>query len=386
MSDLIRDLLINTTKAVVIMPRSEVQLVAKLAEYDLVILMSDDLHITRPATLEDVVDTPVEVAPDTMSKLEETSDSESDHLHGLTTDDLRDLLRDLKKEDGTNRYAEETIRTLPKNFYRVIPQKDEVTHPCDLLDVEAVRKFAEDESINISVRSTCLNAFNVVFSLIHPDKDDLRAQHKAIFETIKKQADDSRILRTPTIKEEADQVSNEDVRIKMEDLALTIAEEDTMLWSREVILHTILALNHYVGALRQTEFLTTRWDSEDGNSLDSTAWQFIIRKHKTVAKHGVKVIDVPEALRPILTDIRRRSNSDWLIPSLTNPSTNPLNERVYRRWLQETIGATTRTLRQSVVSEAKANGTSGADMKELARVMGHTVETQQLVYGVQNNK
>lgn len=354
-------------------PRSKLVSLEQLKEDDYVIVFNDSPVEKEPS-------------PPAPKPVEVTQPVEAEDPRTFTKEDISRMLSLVKDKDGNRHYCDSTLRTMSANFFTMCRVRDGGVVSADRISMERATEIMNDPDMSATSKSTYFNAFMQVYRLVHPERKEDHEQLSQMIKIVKQAKEEAIALRPPTQKEQSSQISRDELKMCMnmyEGYRRAFHDNE---WNKDAITYVILALNYYMGALRMKEFLTTRWDSDEGNSIDSNTWTMTIREHKTVRSQGVRVLEVPEELHSILTDFRwRNDNSVHLLPALKDRS-KPLDEKVYRKWLQEaTGGASCRALRQSCVSEAKATASS-AELKKLAKTMGHSVGTQQTYYGVHQNK
>lgn len=120
-------------------------------------------------------------------------------------------------------------------------------------------------------------------------------------------------------------------------------------------------------------------EKQEPNYINLSTGRLIIRHFKTRKHHDPYDIELPDAL---MTDLRKsleEAPRDWLF---VNAKGEPYTQSVYTHWtgrvFMEVFGKplTVALIRHSFVNDIDFNAVSIQEKKEIAREMGHTVETQ----------
>lgn len=119
------------------------------------------------------------------------------------------------------------------------------------------------------------------------------------------------------------------------------------------------------------------------NIFDLTNKQLIISHYKTEKTHGRRTIDIPKQLIPIVENWFRITGSQNLIPNLQNKS-EPMTQQAFTDLLFRIFkpkNISTSMLRKIYISHRlKYISNNPIERKKLARIMGHTLETQEFIY------
>ena len=164
----------------------------------------------------------------------------------------------------------------------------------------------------------------------------------------------------------------------------------------------IIGMYRFLPPLRGQELYTLRISEngsypEEGNWIDLSRWQIVCRDHKTVRYHGTHTVDIqnPELqsiIKNYLEQTGLRDGELFMPKNLTTQRDTPNTSRWFSDTLKLTIGCSVNQLRQSYVSgllddleKRKVNGEISQPQvnekrKEIAKIMGHSVGTQETVY------
>ena len=164
----------------------------------------------------------------------------------------------------------------------------------------------------------------------------------------------------------------------------------------------IIGMYRFLPPLRGQELYTLRISEngsypEEGNWIDMHQWEIVCRDHKTARSHGTHTVEIqnPE-LRNIIKKYIEHTGLQggelFLPKNLTTQRDTPNNSRWFSDTLNHTIGCSVHQLRQSYVSgllddleKRKVHGEISQQYvnekrKEIAKIMGHTVGTQETIY------
>lgn len=170
---------------------------------------------------------------------------------------------------------------------------------------------------------------------------------------------------------------------------------------REYQKYMILALYVMIPPLRGQEYLDAIilkvvdvpvnykriYELTHKNLFDIKNNKFIVRYHKTFDTHGVKVIDFNQELSNIVEKWVELTGSQILIPNLESGNERSgfnepmaqtaLTELMFRIFAPNKIS--TSMLRKIYISDVVKN-MSAVERKKLAKIMGHTLESQEFIY------
>jgi len=118
------------------------------------------------------------------------------------------------------------------------------------------------------------------------------------------------------------------------------------------------------------------------NILDTKLKRLAIAFSKTNKTYGTRIIEVPIPLIKIITNFSKKYNNTVLLPKLVHGKivNTRMSENDLRLALNKSIGTTPIMLRKIYISEVVPN-LAPDERKALARIMGHSLEMQEFVYG-----
>jgi hypothetical protein len=148
--------------------------------------------------------------------------------------------------------------------------------------------------------------------------------------------------------------------------------------------YLLCSLYSYLPPLRSEDYYNAiiKKDTTDLNKenyYDINTKQFIINQYKTKNTHGQRIIDIPNELCEIINSFHDKSNSDYLICTRTGKK---LDSGTFLKTMQRCLrkNVSSSMLRKSYISSKIDSGISACDRKSDAKIMAHTVSTQQLMY------
>lgn len=107
-------------------------------------------------------------------------------------------------------------------------------------------------------------------------------------------------------------------------------------------------------------------------------FKLVIRDSKTSDHYDAKVVKLPTEVVEAIKEYLASVGGNTLFKGMSGPS--------FSKRLTRQLGYSVQTLRKRYVSEKVAEGISPEDRVELARVMGHSLNTSQLDYNKELNK
>ena len=143
-------------------------------------------------------------------------------------------------------------------------------------------------------------------------------------------------------------------------------------------------------ALDFTEFKLRNINENEDNYMhvNKSKAQFIFNKYKTAYKYGKQVVDIPNSLKHIIMKWKSVTPSDYLLVGST--SGKPVFQTTITNMLHNFFNKriSCNALRKIVITHKDNKGqlNTHKKMRELAKDMGHSVETQQSVDYLKNMK
>ena len=157
----------------------------------------------------------------------------------------------------------------------------------------------------------------------------------------------------------------------------------------------ILTLYKHIPPLRPQDYVTTQYldkNPEASNYVDLAKKELVIGEGKTMKGRDARVIKLPDEVVTVMQRVQGLLQSDWLIPMVTNAA-KPMSNSAFTHFMQGIIGKSggpdkvgASRLRNLHVSKMEDEGATAEERKEAARVMGHSVGTQQTVYTKHSKK
>lgn len=157
----------------------------------------------------------------------------------------------------------------------------------------------------------------------------------------------------------------------------------------------ILTLYKHILPLRPQDYVNTQYldkDPEATNYVDLSKKVLVLSEGKTMKGREARVIELPDEVVTVMKRVQSLFDSEWLIPMVTNAA-KPMSNSAFTHFMQGIIGKSggpdkvgASRLRNLHVSKMEDDGATAEERKEAARVMGHSVNTQQTVYTKHSKK
>lgn len=194
-------------------------------------------------------------------------------------------------------------------------------------------------------------------------------------ETLEKWQDDYRRgywWSAPTPRESANYVEWSEVLARRDTFAKSFGQN-----LNASIKYVLLCLYTYLPPVRGEEYATMVMNGRDGENR-YIGGRFIIENYKTKKSHGKRIIDVPQALQQIIADFHHFHNADGSSPHLLIKDISPKNiTDIFHSIFGRNVS--TSLLRKIYIS-ANVPSMTATERLDLARQMGHTIMSQELVY------
>lgn len=317
--------------------------------------------------------------------------------------DVYNRVKLVKADDGSIKYSNKNtldqIKNSMQRFIRFIDSNDtfkleDVTDVGNyLLNVENIIRYNNESTHSVNTKSTTLALLTECYKCCSNNTidglnkyDELSRCARSTFK--------STLFREPTQQE----VDSSDAFIKIDSIYNEYYEKfiknvDTKL-SVDDVKFILLHMYKYIDPVRQCEYVNMKVNvnGDDFNTLDMNTWTFIVRVHKTVKTHGIRTLVVPIESRQIFEIYYEKLNklgSQWLLP-ITKRAADCIedghidHQRVSKLLTQMLdIKSPVRSFRKIAV--ANVEDKSAQDKIQLAYNMGHTIDTQRVIYTALNN-
>lgn len=172
---------------------------------------------------------------------------------------------------------------------------------------------------------------------------------------------------------------------------------------RQAIRSMVLGLYKYLPSLRGEDFYNTviRKDLPpdvnhkeiftiyDYNYIDVSNWKLVLGRYKTSDTYGMRILTIPEDLRPIILGWFEYKELKNLDPFITNKKGTSYSQPHFTRILYSIFGKrmSTDNLRKSYISEmirylydTKEPGEAVRWRRKLAATVGHSLLAQEFIY------
>lgn len=293
----------------------------------------------------------------------------------------------------TSRYKLTSIQTISNNIKRIYIEifgLSTFTNLEPLLDTNKVIQSIDDKSI--TVKQNLMTAILAV--LRYPPKNiNINPQILDIYDKyatdIVKKSKEIKEFHVRNEKETMNWLPWGSIITKYNEYNLAIQPLINKLPKNKNELITfqryiILLIYTQIPPLRCQEYLDAiiNNDVPGKNTIDLINKKFIVKHHKTVNSHGIKIIDLPEI---VITRIKEwqqfNGYRDYLFISLNKNAPMDricLLQQFHKIFEPYKIGPT--MLRKIYISEILTWNISMDERKKIANIMGHTIETQEFTY------
>ena len=240
-----------------------------------------------------------------------------------------------------------------------------------------------------------LNSVIAVYSRIPrlSRKPEITAKYEKAYNQLKDKNAEEAVYKPASKKEASNVISPGEYDMVLEKFTRLATEKplDKAIALKELI----LTLYKYIPPLRPQDYVNTQYldkNPDADNFVDLAKKELVISQGKTQKNRKARVIKLPDEVITVMQRVQGLFQSDWLIPMVTK-STKPMSNSAFTHFLQGIIGQSggpdnvgASRLRNMYVSNMEDDGATARDRKEAARVMGHSVGTQQTVYTKHSTK
>lgn len=224
----------------------------------------------------------------------------------------------------------------------------------DVSNIEATINFIDTRKWSLSTKNGYLQALASVFSVF----PDFQAQHRYYSDEFTKRL----------------QIITEEPLLKKEQAWPKWSEIDQLyIMGTSILDRALLGFNTCLPPRRVTDIASLKFGKvEGGNYITSDYSTVVYSVYKTVKTHGVVAIAIPEKLKVLLEELELKEG-DGVWPLSANPSRRLSN--AFATVTNQHI--TSNILRNSFLSYALSQPQTVEFKKHLAKLMGHSLSTQQ---------
>lgn len=269
-----------------------------------------------------------------------------------------------------------SVTTYSYLYKRIIEDVFDGSEPKNMLDKSVVEKLLKyvEEDVLMSRKKNFLITWRKIAE-ISEQKGDMEIINKKI-----KELNEESLLQ-PASKKELENKTSINYVIEMRE---DYKKKLTKSFGVNDIYYLLCSLYSYLPPLRSQDYFDTvikteNTNLEKDNYYDIEEKEIVLNGYKTVKNHGKRVINVPDELAEIIETFHEKSGSNYLICTRTGKKleSNTFSD-TFNRCLKK--NASSSMLRKTYISSMIDNGVSAKERKEKAKIMGHTVGTQQLIY------
>jgi hypothetical protein len=298
--------------------------------------------------------------------------------------DLAEIKNRLEQRNEPTKLTPNTVRSYISRL-KAYCGKQPISTKC-LTDFEKVKEylnsFGEDKKSN---KNVTFNAFLCIVSEFYKDTPLMEMYselHKQEFQKTRqnyfKKPDEEVVEKISEVGFTYDKVYQAFDASCMKTSMIEKVEKQNE-WN-DVLTHICLCFYTYLPPLRHGEIASLSFSNEHDNWIDFENNNLVIRNHKTVSTYGCKKIDMPTGLREELLRHRDRIYSEWVFCQFADREKRVVDNKIndiLQRALGKGIGS--RILRSVYVSTV-LNTANAVYREEVARIMGHSINTQTTIY------
>jgi len=303
------------------------------------------------------------------------------------------------------RYRPSSIQTMTTNLKNAlinIYSKDKYTLRPFKNDSDLFTKYIDNK---LTVQSAQKNLTSAVLAFLKADArtpDNVIETYQKFFDKLAKRIDEDNKYKEPTEKEEESFIPWKDILKVYKKYSLIVKEYSDQQFSsyedKYVFLkYLLLTLYTTIPPLRGEEYVNSiiikvksvgMYDiitqACKCNLVDLTHNNLVISFYKTSKTHDVRIIPIPEGTVKVIKRWYEITNGNkYLIPNLQTPSAS-MSQSALSHLLQRVFkpyDISTSMLRKIYISEKmKTIHNNPKERKELAKIMGHTLATQEFIY------
>ena len=246
---------------------------------------------------------------------------------------------------------------------------------------DKIMEYINSTEVKPAVKITLLNGYINVLKILNIESQIFVPD----FKQVSRDSANVIALQAPSEKDKANQVTMEELEKERELIKPKITDK----FSTYDIRYTIMCLYTMCVPLRSQDYYNSRlyWDSSKQSNLDNhnymclTKKELVINDSKTSATHGSKVIKICDELIEVLKTFKRKSKSKYMVCSLTG---NQFNSKSFSKFMRSIVkgkNVGSSMVRKVYVSKKLDGKITPDEQKLLAKQMGHTLSTQQQIYG-----
>ena len=308
------------------------------------------------------------------------------------------------------KYKESSIKTFMTNIKRILVEGyNETRYTIEpFLDFGTTKAYIESMD-KLSMQKSMTAAILAILKAENRIPKVLINDYTALFKKLAKKADEYSKYKGKTLEEEANWISWKKVKNKFDYYKLLVENtnysngietpiEDKYLFMKYLILmlYTRIPplrgeeyLNAYILSVKDKKSYDKILELTDKNIMDINNKMFIAGRYKTCQKYGVRKIKVPNEVIETIKEWMKLSGSLYLLPSLKdNPPKEPMKQVAFTDTLVRIFKPhriSTSMLRKIYITYRLKRLKDPKKRKELAYIMGHSLEMQEFIYKKQEN-
>lgn len=270
-----------------------------------------------------------------------------------------------------------TAKTYTYFYKKIVEKVFNKIEPEDMVSDETVDKILEyitKSDLTTGSKTAYIRAWRGISIRKHPNKDN-----KKLYDYVK--TSNRELDYAPASEKE---ISN---KITMSFIVTKREEYKDKLKAKfhtNDMYYLLCCFYTYLPPLRSQDYYNTvikteDTDTEKENYYDIESKQLVLNEYKTGKSYGKRVIDFPEDLAKAVETFHNKSNSKYLICTRTG---GKLDANSFKKALNSCIQkhVSSSMIRKCFISDKIDVGISAEDRKKTAKIMGHSLNTQQSIY------
>jgi len=247
----------------------------------------------------------------------------------------------------------------------------------------------------VSQQSAYLNSVVDVYKRI-PDltrKPEVTERYDKLVNQLKAKRESEQVYKEPSEKDTANVVTEDELDQTLDKFNRLAGEkpQDKAIALKQLV----VTLYTKIPPLRPQDYVNTKFvdkDPEASNYVDLAKKELVLTEGKTMKGRDARVIKLPDEVVTVMQRVKSLFDSEWLIP-MVKDAAKPMSGSGFTHFLERVIGKSlgpdnvgASRLRNLYVSRLDDTDATADERKEAARVMGHSVGTQQTVYTKHSKK
>jgi hypothetical protein len=280
-----------------------------------------------------------------------------------------------------NGIKESTAKSYNVFYNKIVNNAFDQKEPKDFFSDETIDTIINYLNISDYKKSTRISSARAwrAIGLIKNKEKKLPLDSKKLLDYVNQ--DKENPFQEPSEKETCNKISLEYVISKREEYKNKLKKEFTI----NDTYYLLCSLYTYLPPLRSQDYYDTIIKKNDtnvkkDNYYDIETKQLVLNNYKTSKTYGQRVVNFPDVLHKIVVNYHNKSKSPYFICSRTG---NQLDSNTFNKTFGRCLRnnhVSSSMLRKCFISQKIDAGVSATERTEAAKIMGHSVATQNTAY------